>query len=37
MLCKEMGWTYEEYLAQPTWFIAMLFELLRAEAARAAS
>jgi hypothetical protein len=32
VLCKEMGWTYEEYLSQPTWFVAMLFEMMRAEA-----
>jgi hypothetical protein len=30
-LCKEMRWTYEEYLSQPTWFILMLLELFRAE------
>jgi hypothetical protein len=27
-----MGWTYEEYLSQPDWFIFMLAELFRAEA-----
>ena len=32
VLCKEMGWTYEEYLSQPTWFILVLLELFRAEA-----
>jgi hypothetical protein len=35
ILCKEMGWTYEEYLSQPEWFILMLMELFRAEAAHA--
>lgn len=30
-----MGWTYEECLSQPTWFITMLLELLRAEAQHA--
>jgi hypothetical protein len=30
-----MGWTYEEYLSQPTWFILMLMELFRAEAQHA--
>lgn len=30
-----MGWTYEQYLSQPQAFVFMLFELLRAEAARA--
>jgi hypothetical protein len=28
ILCKEMGWTYEEYLSQPSWFVVMLLELL---------
>jgi hypothetical protein len=27
-----MSWEYETYLSQPTWFITMLLELLRAEA-----
>jgi hypothetical protein len=31
ILCREMKWRYEDYLAQPTWFIAMLLELMRAE------
>lgn len=31
MLCKEMGWTYEDYLSQPQEFVLMLLELLRAE------
>ena len=30
-----MGWTYEEYLSQPEWFILMLMELFRAEGAHA--
>jgi len=30
-----MKWRYEDYLAQPTWFTAMLLELLRAEALHA--
>jgi hypothetical protein len=32
ILCKEMSWTYEEYLSQPTWFILMLLALFHAEA-----
>ena len=27
-----MKWTYEEYLAQPEWFVRFLVELMRAEA-----
>ncbi len=23
-ICQEMGWTYEEYLNQPIWFINLL-------------
>jgi hypothetical protein len=30
-----MGWDYNQYLSQPIWFILMLLELLRAEAAEA--
>jgi hypothetical protein len=37
VLCREMHWTFEEYLSQPTWFIFMLMELLRAEAQHAQS
>jgi hypothetical protein len=32
-----MGWDYEQYLAQPPWFIFMLLELLRAETLHANS
>jgi len=31
ILCREMGWTYEQYLDQPQEFILMLLELLKAE------
>jgi hypothetical protein len=37
VLCREMAWTYEEFLAQPQWFVLMLLELLRAEAKHANS
>ena len=37
VLCREMSWTYEEYLDQPQEFILMLFELLRAESRLAKS
>lgn len=26
-----MGWTYEEYLSQPTWFAFMLIQMMKAE------
>lgn len=25
-ICKEFGWTYQEYLAQPIWFIKLIRE-----------
>jgi hypothetical protein len=37
VLCKEMHWTYTDYMDQPTWFILMLTELFRAEAQHANS
>lgn len=30
-----MGWTYEDYQSQPSWFVFMLLELFRAEAEHA--
>lgn len=35
VLCREMKWGYEEYLAQPTGFIQMLLGLMAAEAKEA--
>jgi hypothetical protein len=32
ILCREMGWTYEQYLDQPTWFVQSLMYLLSEEA-----
>jgi len=32
-----MHWNYNTYMEQPTWFITMLFELLKAEAQHANS
>lgn len=25
-LCSDMGWTYQDYLSQPKWFIYLLFK-----------
>lgn len=25
-VCEKYGWTYQEYLAQPTWFITLIRE-----------
>ena len=27
-ICHEMGWTYWEYLIQPSWFLDLLMEKL---------
>jgi hypothetical protein len=32
ILCREMGWTYEQYLDQPSWFVQMLMYLISEEA-----
>ena len=32
IICREMKWTYDEYLDTPTEFIDTLIEMLRAEA-----
>jgi hypothetical protein len=31
VLCREMGWTFQEYMSQPTWFIHMLVAYMQAE------
>lgn len=28
VICQEMGWTYEQYLAQPVWFVSLIAEKL---------
>jgi hypothetical protein len=30
-ICQEFGWTYQEYLAQPLWFLQLLAVKLEAE------
>ena len=32
IVCREMGWTYEQYLDQPTWFVQMLLYAMSEEA-----
>jgi len=32
VICREMKWTYEEYLDAPSWFIDMIVDMLQAEA-----
>ncbi|MBI4119239.1 MAG: hypothetical protein HY456_00140 [Parcubacteria group bacterium] len=31
ILCREMGWTWEEYENQPSWFIDTIATMLKAE------
>jgi len=31
ILCREIGWTWQEYENQPSWFIDMLMAMLKAE------
>jgi len=28
-ICQEMGWTYEEYMSQPNWFLELVKEKLQ--------
>jgi len=32
IVCREFGWTWDEYQAQPTWFISTIVSMLREEA-----
>ena len=32
LLCKELGWTYDEYMNQPYWFVEGMEEVMRLEA-----
>ena len=34
-LCQEMHWTYDDYMAQPEWFIELLYQKLRIDGAKA--
>jgi len=27
-ICQEMGWTYQEYMKQPVWFVNLLMDKL---------
>jgi hypothetical protein len=31
LICREFGWTWEEYRNQPAWFIDIILEMLKAE------
>lgn len=35
MLCKSMGWTYEDYMNTPQWFIEVLQGMFQADAQKA--
>jgi len=32
IICRELGWTWQEYCEQPHWFITMLLSMLQNEA-----
>ncbi len=32
LVCREYGWTWEEYLGQPAWFITTILAMLTLEA-----
>jgi hypothetical protein len=31
LVCEKYGWTYEEYLRQPEWFISLISDKMEAE------
>lgn len=31
LVCEKFGWTYEEYLRQPDWFIGLISDKMDAE------
>lgn len=31
IICREFGWTYQEYQNQPSWFIDIIVEMLKIE------
>ena len=31
-VCQEMGWTYDDYMEQPSWFISLLMVKLEIDA-----
>jgi hypothetical protein len=35
LVCREYGWTWQEYQSQPTWFVKTILSMLREEAEEA--
>lgn len=31
ILCREMHWTWDDYMSQPVWFVTILLTMLQAE------
>ncbi len=31
LICREMSWTWDEYQQQPSWFVKIISEMIRAE------
>ena len=34
-ICEMYGWTYQEYMSQPTWFIDLIIEKMKIDAKKA--
>jgi hypothetical protein len=32
LICKEMGWTYQEYCDSPQWFVTIVLSMFQNEA-----
>ena len=32
LICREMGWTYQDYRDAPQWFVVMILSMLQNEA-----
>ena len=30
-VCREMGWTYDDYMSQPAYFVELIYEILQGE------
>ena len=35
VVCQEMGWTYLEYVEQPSWFLSMVMDKLQIDSRKA--
>jgi hypothetical protein len=35
VICRELGWTYQEFVSQPVWFVPIIIKLMNEEAVQA--